>query len=216
MGTLCALCENNLTESLFSAKCIPQELCYTYVIFILYFLLVLMYGIGLLIITFLKDNIVHIAKYIWKNGKQCLTTRKVENKQLKTSEDKDIELHDITESEDNILVTEKEDSLEAGPSCSDLEHKTMPKNNKAVESLKRTGQSELQCLKEDKSEQGKVQHRTVSECATEAKSKDVDYKSRRDSKLLTIQNYETKDILAHKMITQNLNHWKLSATQRVV
>ena len=192
IGTLCGSCEHNLTESLFSAKCIPQENCYIYVIFILYFLLVLMYGIGLLIITFLKANIGHIAKYIWKNGKQCFNTRKVENTQLNTSEDKNIELHDITESEDNILVTDKKDTIEPKPSCSDLEHKTTPKNNKAVESLKRTGQSELQCLKEDTSEQGKVQHRAVPECATEAQSKDTDYKSRRHSKLLTVQNYETE------------------------
>ena len=191
-GTLCGSCEHNLTESLFSAKCIPQEDCYTYVIFILYFLLVLMYGIGLLIITYLKDNIVHIVKYICKNGKQCLTTRKVENKKLKTLEDKDIELHDITESENHILVTDKKDTIEPKPSCSDLEHKTTPTNNKAVESLKRTGQSELQCLKEDRSEQGKVQDRTVSKCTTDAQSKDADYKSRRYSKLLTVQNYETE------------------------
>ena len=188
---MCGSCKHNLTESLFSAKCVPQENCYTYVIFILYFLLVLMYGIGLLIITYLKDNIVHIAKYICKNGKQCLTTRKVETKKLKTLEDKGIELHDITESENNILVTDKKDTIEPKPSCSDLEHKTTPTNNKVVESLKRTGQSELQCLKEDRSEQGKVQDRTVSKCATDAQSKDADYKSKRYSKLLTVQNYET-------------------------
>ena len=64
-GILCGKCDNNLTESLFSARCVPQESCYTNIIIILYSGSVVLYGTIMLIFHYLKNNILHIWKTIW-------------------------------------------------------------------------------------------------------------------------------------------------------
>ena len=66
-----------MTESIFSAKCIPQEDCYTKSVFILYLILVLIYGIGVLISQVVKKNILCIGIFFRKIKKKyfnCMKT----------------------------------------------------------------------------------------------------------------------------------------------
>ena len=121
IGTLCGICEHNLTESLFSSKCIPQESCYSHAIFILYFTLVLIYGIGLLIFIFLKDKCRDIGKYIWKMVKIQLFQRRAQrltglgSRKFKIAEVDDTELHEITEKLDIAQLTNMEINSDLEP-----------------------------------------------------------------------------------------------------
>ena len=104
-GILCVKCDNNLTESLFSARCVPQESCYTNGIIILYSGSVLIYGITLLIFHYLKDNILHIWKNIWTFAKNKLFCSKK-----------------CTKCKANIMI-------ELEPSEDDDQHKTSKQDN---------------------------------------------------------------------------------------
>ena len=76
-GTLCGSCKNNMTESIFSAKCIPQEDCYTKSVFILYLVLVLIYGIAVLVSQVVKKNILCMGIFFRKIKKKyfnCMKT----------------------------------------------------------------------------------------------------------------------------------------------
>ena len=66
-----------MTESIFSAKCIPQEDCYTKSVFILYLVLVLIYGIGVFVSQVVKKNILCIGiffRQIKKKYFNCMKT----------------------------------------------------------------------------------------------------------------------------------------------
>ena len=110
-GILCGRCEMNLTESLFSADCIGQENCYRNVIFVLYFTLVLVYGIGIIAFIYLKDNGVNIANNIWKAVEtkckcKLLVLARNGNNKLKpediNEEGMEMELHHLSNNEDRI------------------------------------------------------------------------------------------------------------------
>ena len=128
IGTLCGSCENNLTESLFSAKCISHENCYTMAIFILYLLLVLIYGVGLLVFQIVKRNISFIGISLWRIMKNyfycfnrhyhrefqrvpgrtdeelCIQIDKFKNKHNITNEyGIEVELHEISNSKGTAL-----------------------------------------------------------------------------------------------------------------
>ena len=128
IGILCGTCKNNLTESLFSNNCIPQENCFGYVIFILYFVLVVVYGSALLIFTILKENMLHILKYVWKlcknkfnmNNLQGTSDRTVEEiakfeTKSRTHRDKNIELHNIGNRKDSNLQVLTERTIKFEP-----------------------------------------------------------------------------------------------------
>ena len=106
-GTLCGNCENNLEESLFSAKCIPKENCYSHLIFILYFALVLIYGINIIFFIFLKDNVHHIGKYFWVLIKEFWTLLK--RRMLQRRCDRGIEIHPITNRRVSALAIQTRD-----------------------------------------------------------------------------------------------------------
>ena len=79
-GTLCGVCEKNLTESLFHTTCIPQEKCHTLLIGLLYISCVVGYGLGLMIIDPMKRAVIYSLKKIY----QCI--KRIVQKPIQKSE----------------------------------------------------------------------------------------------------------------------------------
>ena len=92
-GTLCGMCGQNWTESLFSPKCIPLEKCYSGLILGLYCICVIVYAIGPLIINHMKvigpnafRNIRHsFQKSTRKDGSSSMEMQQILKTNLKTT-----------------------------------------------------------------------------------------------------------------------------------
>ena len=61
-GTLCATCERNLTEALFTTKCLPNEHCRSDLVIVILISAVLVYGIVLLSFSTIKDMVMKLFK----------------------------------------------------------------------------------------------------------------------------------------------------------
>ena len=61
-GTLCATCERNLTEALFTTKCLPNEDCRSDLVIVILISAVLVYGIVLLLFSTIKDMVMKLLK----------------------------------------------------------------------------------------------------------------------------------------------------------
>ena len=73
-GTLCGTCKSNLTEALFSVKCLSFENCRDTLIVVMYLLCVLGYSIMLLVSETIKNKITEAFKKmskIWKQRCHC-------------------------------------------------------------------------------------------------------------------------------------------------
>ena len=75
-GTLCGTCQANLTESLFSTKCLSFQDCKDYVIIALYMSCVVGYSIMLLVSETIKNKAIEIFKKLFKIWKQRLQCQK--------------------------------------------------------------------------------------------------------------------------------------------
>ena len=69
-GTLCGTCRSNLTEALFSAKCLPFKNCRDTLIVVMYLLCVVGYSIMLLVSETIENTIMEAFKKLSKNWKQ--------------------------------------------------------------------------------------------------------------------------------------------------
>ena len=73
-GTLCGTCQSNLTEALFSAKCVPFKDCKDTLIVIMYLLCIVGYSIMLLVSESIKNKIIEAFKKlskVWKQRQHC-------------------------------------------------------------------------------------------------------------------------------------------------
>ena len=61
-GTLCARCERNLTEAVFTTKCLPNEGCRSDLVIVILISAVLVYGIVLLSFSTIKDMVMKLFK----------------------------------------------------------------------------------------------------------------------------------------------------------
>ena len=61
-GTLCATCERDLTEALFTTKCLPNEDCRSDLVIVILISAVLVYGIVLLSFSTIKDMVMKLFK----------------------------------------------------------------------------------------------------------------------------------------------------------
>ena len=61
-GTLCATCKRNLTEALFTTKCLPNEDCRSDLVIVILISAVLVYGIVLLSFSTIKDMVMKLFK----------------------------------------------------------------------------------------------------------------------------------------------------------
>ena len=61
-GTLCATGERNLTEALFTTKCLPNEGCISNLVIVILISAVLVYGIVLLSFSTIKDMVMILFK----------------------------------------------------------------------------------------------------------------------------------------------------------
>ena len=61
-GTLCATCKRNLTEALFTTKCLPNEDCRSDLVIVILISAVLVYGIVLLSFSTIKDIVMKLFK----------------------------------------------------------------------------------------------------------------------------------------------------------
>ena len=61
-GTLCARCERNLTEALFTTKCLPNEDCRSDLVIVILISAVLVYGIVLLSFSTIRDMVMKLLK----------------------------------------------------------------------------------------------------------------------------------------------------------
>ena len=74
-GILCGACLENLTESLWSSKCLPVQDCQPALVLVLYILSVMFYSICVLIVPFLKDKLISSVSRIFKKAKSKLLKR---------------------------------------------------------------------------------------------------------------------------------------------
>ena len=70
-GTLCGRCKQNLTEALFSSKCLPTESCRSGLVIGILILAVIIYAVALLSFSTIKDILTNCLKrvYIWCKGR---------------------------------------------------------------------------------------------------------------------------------------------------
>ena len=76
-GTLCGICESNLTEVLFVPKCLPSENCRSGIVITLFFSSALVYTFVLLSFSSIKSNLIKFLKKIYLSCKEKFQTDKV-------------------------------------------------------------------------------------------------------------------------------------------
>ncbi len=97
-GTLCGACSTNLTESLFSPKCLPKENCHSDFIVALYFLSALVYCLFLLVSESVKNQTLGAFKKLSEVWKQKRRDRKCLEKKSEETQDTN------KQNEDNIAL----------------------------------------------------------------------------------------------------------------
>ena len=76
-GTLCARCERNLTEALFTTKCLPTESCRLDLVIVILISAVLVYGIVLLSFSTIKNMVMKLLKKGYTTCKEKFQQGKV-------------------------------------------------------------------------------------------------------------------------------------------
>ena len=97
-GTLCARCEKNLTEALFTTKCLPNEDCRSDLVIVILMSAVLVYGIVLLSFSTIKDMVMKL----FKKGYTMCKERFQQSKMNRNSSDEQQSKKDTT-TDDNDL-----------------------------------------------------------------------------------------------------------------
>ena len=79
-GTLCGRCKQNLTEALFTSKCIPTESCRSGVVIAIHISAVIIYAVALLSFSTIKDLVIKLLKRIYTMCKERSQQDKVKTK----------------------------------------------------------------------------------------------------------------------------------------
>ena len=90
VGTLCGRCEQNLTESLFTPKCLPTESCKLGLFLIILISAVIIYAVASLFLNSMKDFLIKFFKKVYKTWKisfQNDTEKQKYTKEQKSNED---------------------------------------------------------------------------------------------------------------------------------
>ena len=74
-GMFCGTCKDNFTVSLFSANCIPNDVCYTGLVLTVYFLAALGYTVALFSLNTVKATLHNKLKKIWHTLKNKIKNR---------------------------------------------------------------------------------------------------------------------------------------------
>ena len=88
-GTLCARCERNLTEALFTTKCLPNEDCRSDLVIVILISAVLVYGIVLLSFSTIKDMVMKLLKKGYTMCKERFQQGKVNRNSSDEQQSKD-------------------------------------------------------------------------------------------------------------------------------
>ena len=88
-GTLCARCEQNLTEALFTTKCLPNEDCRSDLVIVILISAVLVYGILLLSFSTIKDMVMKLFKKGYTMCKERFQQGKVNRNSSDEQQSKD-------------------------------------------------------------------------------------------------------------------------------
>ena len=104
-GTLCGTCEQNLTEALFTPKCVPTENCKSGLLIILFISAALIYAVILLSLSTIKDQLKVQWKIIYGNLKKCCANCKMlikRDKEKVKSTNKQISVEDVESDEGGL------------------------------------------------------------------------------------------------------------------